>query len=167
VAKIRVLLADDHAAILAQVRQELSEELEIVGAVANGRDAVEAVLRLSPDVLVTDISMPILNRFQVASQLRASNSRTRIVFLTIQMDQDYVAAALSAGAYGYVTKPHLSTDLIRAIREALAGQVFVSKSAVWSAIRVRSGGCLEALSPSFDEMCSALGRPSIAPDLLR
>jgi DNA-binding NarL/FixJ family response regulator len=66
--------------------------------------------------------MPILD--QTASQLRAANSPTRIVFRTIHMDQDYVAAALSAGAYGYVTKSQMSTDLIPAIREAIEGHVF-------------------------------------------
>jgi len=127
VAKIRVLLADDHAATLEPVRFELDEGFDIVGTAANGRDAVEAVLRLRPDVLVTDISMPILDRLQAASRLRAANSPTRLVFLTIHRDQDYVAAALSAGAYGYVTMPHMSTDLIPAIRAALAGHVFVSR----------------------------------------
>lgn len=128
-AKIRVLLADDHVAILNQVRLELAEEFDIVGTVANGRDAVDAVLRLSPDVLVTDISMPILDGLQAACRLRTANSQTKIVFLTIHTDQDFVAAALSCGAYGYVTKPHISTDLIPAIREALAGHVFVSRAA--------------------------------------
>jgi DNA-binding NarL/FixJ family response regulator len=127
-AKIRVLLADDHEAILEQVRLELGEDFEIVGSVGNGRDAVEAVLRLHPDVLVTDISMPILDGLQAARRLRSSNCATKIVFLTIHSDPDFVAAALSAGAFGFVTKPHLSTDLIPAIREALEGHVFVSRA---------------------------------------
>ncbi len=127
--KIRVVLADDHVAILNQVRLELGEEFDIVGTVANGRDAVEAVLRLSPDVLVTDISMPILDGLQAACRLRSANSRTKIVFLTIHADHDFVAAALSCGAYGYVTKPHLATDLVPAIQEAMAGHVFVSRAA--------------------------------------
>ena len=126
--KIRVLLADDHAAILDQVRLELGEDFDIVGSVRNGRDAVDAALRLNPDVLVTDISMPILDGLQAARHLRSSNCRTKIVFLTIHADPDFVAAALSTGAFGYVTKPHLSTDLIPAIREALAGHVFVSRA---------------------------------------
>ena len=127
-AKIRVLLADDHEAVLEQVRLELGEDFDIVGSVANGRDAIDAVLRLNPDVLVTDISMPILDGLQAARRLRTSNSNTRIVFLTIHTDPDFVAAALSAGAFGYVAKPQLSTDLIPAIREALEGHVFVSRA---------------------------------------
>lgn len=126
--KIRVIIADDHDAILEQVRLELGQDFDIVGSFGNGRDAVEAVLRLHPDVLVTDISMPILDGLQAARQLRKSNCGTKIVFLTIHADPDFVAAALSTGAFGYVTKPHLSTDLIPAIREALEGHVFVSRT---------------------------------------
>ena len=128
-AKTRVLLADGHAGILEQVRRELGEDFDIAGAVTNGLDAVDAVLSLNPDVLVTAISLPILDGLQVASRLRAANSSTRIVFLTVHTDQDFVAAALSTGAYGYVTKAHMSTDLIPAICEALAGHVFVSRAA--------------------------------------
>ncbi len=125
--KIRVLLADDHEAILEQVRLQLGEDFDIVGSVGNGRDAVDAVLRLQPDVLVTDISMPVLDGLQAARRLRSSNCGTKIVFLTIHTDPDFVAAALSTGAFGYVTKPRLSTDLIPAIQQALEGHVFVSR----------------------------------------
>ena len=126
-AKVRVLLADDHEAILARVRALLCEEFDIVATVNNGRDAVTEVGRLDPDVLVTDISMPILDGLQAASRLRSTESRTKIVFLTVHEDQDFVSAALSSGATGYVTKSHLSTDLIPAIREVLQGQTFVSE----------------------------------------
>ena len=125
--KIRVLLADDHEAILEQVRLQLGEDFDIVGSVGNGRDAVDAVLRLQPDVLVTDISMPVLDGLQAARRLRSSNCGTKIVFLTIHTDPDFVAAALSTGAFGYVTKPRLSTDLIPAIQQAFEGHVFVSR----------------------------------------
>lgn len=126
--KIRVLLADDHEAILARVRAVLGEDFDIVGAVNNGRDAVEEVQRLDPDVLVIDISMPVLHGLQAVSQLRSSNRRTKVVFLTVHEDQDFVAAAFSAGASGYVTKSHVTTDLVPAIREALLGRTFVSQS---------------------------------------
>jgi len=126
-AKIRVVLADDHHAVLAEVRQELGEEFEIVAAVEDGGKAVEAVRRLDPDVLVLDISMPVLNGLQAASRLQADNCRTKIVFLTIHEDPDFLKAALSAGASGYVTKSRLS-DLVPAIREALLGRTFVSES---------------------------------------
>jgi len=124
--KVRVLLADDHEAILAKVRAVLGDEFDIVGAVRNGREALEEVQRLDPDVLVIDISMPVLNGLQAMSQLRAGNARAKVVFLTVHEDQDYVDAAFGAGAAGYVTKSHVTTDLVPAIHEALQGGTYVS-----------------------------------------
>lgn len=126
--KIRVLLADDHDAILARVQAVLVDDFDVVGAVKNGRDAVEEAHRLDPDVLVIDISMPVLDGLQAVSRLRSTNRRTKVVFLTVHEDPDYVVAAFSAGANGYVTKSRLTTDLVPAIREALEGHTFVSKS---------------------------------------
>jgi DNA-binding NarL/FixJ family response regulator len=127
-SRIRVLLADDHEEVLARVRVILGEDFDIVGAVNNGRDAVEEAERLHPDVLVIDISMPILNGLQAVSQLRQTNHRTKIVFLTVHEDPDFVAAALSAGASAYVTKEDVTTDLLPAIYEVLQGGTYISQS---------------------------------------
>ena len=127
-SKIRVLLADDHPAVLERVCEILGEDFEIVGTANNGREAVLAALRLDPDVLVIDISMPVLNGLQATQQLRAVNQRTKIMFLTVHQDQDFVAAALSAGASGYVSKSEVASDLVPAIRDAIAGRIYVSKS---------------------------------------
>jgi DNA-binding NarL/FixJ family response regulator len=127
VGKARVLLADDHEAILNGARSVLDGEFEIVGAVKNGRDAVLEVQRLDPDVLVIDISMPVLNGLQAVSLL-GPNLRTKVVFLTLHADQAFVAAAFSAGASAYVLKHDLVTDLPLAIREALQGRRFTSRS---------------------------------------
>jgi DNA-binding NarL/FixJ family response regulator len=126
--KIRVLLADDHQALLERVSGILAEDFDVVGAVNNGRDAVEEVERLDPDVLVIDISMPILNGLQAAERLLAKKCRAKVIFLTVHGDQDFVAAALSAGASGYITKADVTTDLIPAIREAIAGRIYISTS---------------------------------------
>ena len=125
-AKTRVLLADDHQTMLSRVRRELGEEFEIVATVTDGKAAVEAALLYDPDVLVTDISMPVMDGLQVASALKANHSRAKIVFLTIHEDADFFDAAFSAGASGYVTKARLSTDLIVAIRHVLRGHKFLS-----------------------------------------
>lgn len=127
-SKIRILLADDHQAVLQRVCGLLCEDHDIVGTVSNGRDAVVATLRLNPDVLVIDISMPILNGLQAAQQLRSAKQPTKIVFLTVHTGEDFVDAALSAGALGYVTKADVGTDLIPAISEAMAGRIYLSKS---------------------------------------
>lgn len=126
-SKLRVLLADDHETILARVRGILGEEFDVIGAVNNGRDAISEVERLDPDVLVIDISMPILNGLQVMSKL-GSNCRTKVVFLTVHEDPDFVAAAFSAGASGYVVKEDVTTDLVLAIRATLEGRMYLSQS---------------------------------------
>ena len=126
--RIRVVLADDHQEMVAIIRRTLGEEFEIIGSVEDGRQAVEAVHTLDPDVLVIDMSMPILNGLQAAKRLQTANCRTKVIFLTIHEGPDFLDAAFSAGASGYVTKARLSTDLIPALHEAMLGHTFVSGS---------------------------------------
>ena len=128
VDKIRVVLADDHREVIAKIRLVLGDEFDIIEAAENGHQAVSAVLALNPDVFVTDISMPVLNGLQAARRIQKTNSRVKIIFLTIHEDRDFIAAAFSAGATGYVTKRRLSIDLVLAIEEALKGHTFVSNS---------------------------------------
>jgi DNA-binding NarL/FixJ family response regulator len=128
VNRIRVVLADDHCEVIAKIRGILGDEFDIIEAAENGREAVTAVLALDPDIFVTDISMPLLNGLQAARNIQKKNSRVKIIFLTIHEDRDFIAAAFSAGATGYVTKRRLSTDLVVAIQEALKGRAFVSNS---------------------------------------
>src|SRR5580658_1711623 len=128
VDKIRVVLAYDHREVIAKIRLVLGDEFDIIEAAENGHQAVSAVLALNPDVFVTDISMPVLNGLQAARRIQKTNSRVKIIFLTIHEDRDFIAAAFSAGATGYVTKRRLSTDLVVAIQEALKGHTFVSDS---------------------------------------
>jgi DNA-binding NarL/FixJ family response regulator len=128
VGKIRVVLADDHREVIAKVRGVLGDDFEVLEVVENGHQAVTAVLALDPDIFVTDISMPILNGLQAARSIQKTNSRVKIIFLTIHEDRDFIAAAFSAGATGYVTKRRLSTDLVFAIQEAMKGHTFVSNS---------------------------------------
>jgi DNA-binding NarL/FixJ family response regulator len=126
--KIRVLLADDHEAILEQIRAVLGQEFEIVGTVKNGQDALLETQRLDPDVLVIDISMPVIDGLQAARHLQSKKLQTKVVFLTVHEDEDFVNAAFAAGASAYVTKPRITTDLVSAIRDALAGRRYVSES---------------------------------------
>src|SRR5277367_58040 len=128
VGKIRVVLADDHREVIAKVRGVLGDDYEVLETAENGQQAVTAVLALDPDIFVTDISMPLLNGLQAARSIQKMNSRVKIIFLTIHEDRDFIAAAFSAGATGYVTKRRLSTDLVLAMQEALKGNTFVSKS---------------------------------------
>lgn len=125
---ITVLLADDSRAMLTDLREELSKEFSIAGMVDNGEEAIRDVYRLDPDILVLDISMPGLSGIQVASLLRDAGARTKVLFLSIHEQSEYISAAFSAGGCGYVTKRHLATDLARAIHEVFAGQTFLSPS---------------------------------------
>ena len=124
--KVRVLLADDHQAILARVRRELGEEFEVIGTAANGAEAVDAVSQLDPDVLVIDISMPGLSGLEAAERLHTSCRRTKIVFLTIHSEEQFVQACIAEGALGYVVKGHMKAHLIPAIQAALIGESYVS-----------------------------------------
>lgn len=125
--KVRVLLADDNEPILVRVRAVLGEQFDIVGSVGNGWDAVTEVQRLDPDVLLIDISMPLLDGLQAVSRLN-SNIRTKVVFLTVHEDQDFLDAAFAVGASGYVAKSDVTTDLVPAICEVLAGRKYISRS---------------------------------------
>ena len=121
-----MVLADDHQQMITMVRQTFGEEFEVLAAAEDGEQAVNAILMLSPDVLVMDISLPVLNGLQAAKLLQAANSRAKIIFLTVYESPDFVEAAFCAGASGYVNKKRLYTDLIPAIREAMSGRTFIS-----------------------------------------
>jgi DNA-binding NarL/FixJ family response regulator len=127
VAKLaRLLLADDHAAMLGKTVRLLEGEFAIVGTVGNGLDLIEAALRLDPDVVVLDITMPGLDGIQAVRRLQRAGCRARLVFLTVHEDPDYVRAALGAGGTAYVVKARLVSDLIPAISAALSGERFIS-----------------------------------------
>ena len=127
-AIIGVLLVDDNGEMLTDLRDELSAEFEIAGTAENGEQAVREVFRLEPDIVVLDITMPVMNGLQVASLLREKRPATKILFLTIHEEPEYISAAFSAGACGYVTKRRLASDLRAAIREVYDGRNFLSPS---------------------------------------
>lgn len=123
---IRVFLADDNVAMLADLREELADQFEIVGTAENGLDVVKFVCLLDPDVLVMDITMPEQNGIEAALQLRAMRSRTKILFLTIHEEPEYISAAFQAGALAYVTKRRLAADLVAAVYAVFEGREFLS-----------------------------------------
>jgi DNA-binding NarL/FixJ family response regulator len=119
-------LADDHKEIREKVMQQLDPEFEVVGAVEDGNALMKAASRMKPDVCVVDISMPIMNGLEAVTEMKASGSTVKIVFLTVHEDPDFLKAALDAGASGYVVKSRVASDLSPAIRAALAGRLFIS-----------------------------------------
>jgi DNA-binding NarL/FixJ family response regulator len=128
VARIRLLLAEDHPEMRTITLRILEREFDVVGAVGDGQALLEAVSRLKPDVCVMDISMPILSGIEAAILLRQSGSPVKIVFLTVHAQDVFVEAALEAGALGYVLKPRMASDLRLAVQEAFCGRSFVSPS---------------------------------------
>ncbi len=126
-ARPKIVLADDHAGVIENVSRLLSPGYDVVAAVSDGRKAVEAVMRYDPDVAILDISMPELDGFEVANEVRRlQHCKTRLLFLTVYGDEDYVVAALESGATGYVLKSSIRSDLIHAIEEVLKGNLFIS-----------------------------------------
>ncbi len=129
--RFRVLLADDHEAMLKRVKTVLEPEFEVVGAVDNGQALVRTAEELNPDVLVVDISMPVLNGIDAVRQIMKSGSTARVIFLTVHEDPDIVPLCLDAGALGFVVKSRLASDLIPAIQFALTNYRFVSPTVPW------------------------------------
>ena len=123
----RVLVADDIASVSNAVAGLLRGSFEVVGMVSDGRAALEESLKLEPDLVVLDISMPEMTGIEVARELKKHHSKAQIVFLTVHKDPDILATSLAAGGLGYVLKVRMDTDLIPAMNEALAGHVFVSR----------------------------------------
>lgn len=121
----RVLLVDDNTAILEQIRRTLEARYDIVAAVSSPAAAIET-LSLAPEIIVLDIAMGQESGIDLARRIVELDPLPRIVFLTVYADQDFVLAALSAGALGYVVKPRLSSDLIPAIESAAHGEIFLS-----------------------------------------
>jgi DNA-binding NarL/FixJ family response regulator len=122
---MRVLLADDHPGLLEVVRGLMKTDFDVVGCVDTGESLFEAALKLHPDVIVTDITMPKLDGIAAVDRLRESGCTSKVVFFTNYSDPDFVSAGLKTGALAYVQKAFMATDLLFAIQEALAGRVFV------------------------------------------
>jgi DNA-binding NarL/FixJ family response regulator len=125
--KARILLADDHPRFPEMEERLLEPEFEVVGKVSNGQALLEEALRLKPDVVVTDISMPVLDGIEAVDRLMGSGCASRFVFLTVHSDPDFVRRCLLTGAFGYVVKSRIASELVLAIREALAGNIFISQ----------------------------------------
>jgi DNA-binding NarL/FixJ family response regulator len=124
--KPRLLLADDHTLLLEGIRLMLEPEFELVGSVEDGQALLAAAKTLKPDVILLDISMPVLNGIDAARRLRKLLPSAKLIFLTMHADPDYVAEAFRAGAMGYLLKRAAASELLTAIRAVLKGNHYVS-----------------------------------------
>jgi DNA-binding NarL/FixJ family response regulator len=124
--KPRILLADDHQIVIEGLKALLQDEFELAGFATNGRELLDHARTLSPDVIVADVSMPLLNGIDACRMLREEGSTAKIVFLTMHPDMVYATRALEAGASGYVLKHSASDELVSAIHTALRGGRHIS-----------------------------------------
>jgi DNA-binding NarL/FixJ family response regulator len=126
VTRPRILIADDHKIVVAGLKRLLAPDFDIAGIVEDGRELVSVAGRLRPDVIIADISMPMLNGIEAVSQIKKSHEEIKVVFLTMHPDVTYALNAFKAGASGYVLKHSAPDELVTAIREALCGRTYIT-----------------------------------------
>jgi DNA-binding NarL/FixJ family response regulator len=124
--KTKLLLADDHPPLVEAAVAILRPHYDIVGIAADGATLVSEALRLRPEVIVSDITLPIFNGIEAIHRLRLSNSQAKVVFLTVHSEEGFLTACMAEGALGYVLKSRMKTQLIPAIEAALEGKSYVS-----------------------------------------
>jgi DNA-binding NarL/FixJ family response regulator len=134
----RVLLADDHTMVVEAFRKLLELEFEIVGTVGDGRALVATAPGLKPDVIVIDISMPLLNGMDAGRELKRLLPRTKLIALTMNEDCEVASEALRSWASGYLLKKSAGSELVKAIREVLKGKSYVTPGSLCSRSASRS-----------------------------
>ena len=124
--RIRLLIADDHVMFAQGLESLLRDEFDLLGTAGNGEDLVSATLSLEPDVILVDISMPVLSGFDAVRRIRESGSQTKIIFLTMHDDATLLSEAFRCGALGYILKQAAGEELVNAIKEVAQGHKYVS-----------------------------------------
>lgn len=126
--KIRILVADDHGIVRQGLRflLERQEDFEVVGEAADGREVVRLAEELNPQMIVTDIAMPLLNGIDAAEQVLRRSPETKVIFLSMYADEEFLTRALTVGVKGYLLKDSAELDLVRAVHAVAAGNSFFS-----------------------------------------
>jgi DNA-binding NarL/FixJ family response regulator len=124
--KPRVLLADDHTFVLEGFKKLLEEHCELVGAVEDGRALIETAIRLKPDIVILDISMPRLNGIEAAKKLRKQLPGMKLIFVTMHADAAYVNEAFRTGASGYLLKRSAAMELLQAVQSVMDGNFYIT-----------------------------------------
>ena len=160
----RILIADDHAIVGEALRSLLSESYDVVGVVPDGRALLAEATKLTPDVIVLDIGMPLLNGLDAGERLKQLLPSVKLVFLTMKDDPNLAAAALNLGTVGYVLKHSAASELLKAISEVLRGRSYVTpklKPENWAVREARAQQFSKGLTPRQREVLQLLaeGRP--------
>jgi DNA-binding NarL/FixJ family response regulator len=124
--KTRILLADDHRIVLEGLKKLLAADYDVIGQAEDGHSLIQEALRLRPDVIIADISMPSLNGIDAVQQIRKEGLKPKVIFLTMHNDALYAKEALDKGASGFVLKHSAPAELILAVQEALRGNTYIS-----------------------------------------
>ena len=124
--KPRILLADDHALIIEGFRRILEDSYDLVGTATDGRALIESAKSLQPDIIILDVSMPLLNGIDAAVHLKKLCPKTKLIFVTMHADTEYVRSAFEAGASAYVLKRSAVYELDQAIRAVLSGHSYIT-----------------------------------------
>jgi DNA-binding NarL/FixJ family response regulator len=157
--RLRVLLVDDHVILVESLKKLLESEFEIVGSAGDGRAMLDMALQLRPDVVLLDVTLPVLNGLEAARRLKKKAPSISIIFLTMNEDRELAAEALRIGAAGYVLKTSAASEVCQAIRAAQSGQTFVTASVDPSHWPKRKSGHAEpyrALTPRQKEVLQLL-----------
>ena len=125
-ARPRVLIADDHKIVVEGLKKMLQHDFDIAGTVEDGRELITSVEKHHPDVIIADVSMPMLNGIDAVRQIKKVHKTIKVVFLTMQLDVAYAVSAFKVGASGYVLKHSAPDELVTAINEALKGRTYVT-----------------------------------------
>ncbi|MBL8038234.1 response regulator [Nitrospira sp. CMX1] len=126
--KPRILIADDHLLVAEGIRKLLESEVEVLGVFSDGRALTKAVEETHPDLIIVDISLPLLNGLDAARQVKQFDPKVKILMLTMHADQVFVVEAFRLGVSGYVLKQSLAGELQQAVRELLKGNTYISPS---------------------------------------
>ena len=157
--RTRILLVDDHMVLVESLKKLLESEFDIVGSAGDGRTMLEMALKLQPDVVLLDVTLPVLNGLEAARRLKKWNPKVTIIFLTMHEDRDLAAEALRIGAAGYVLKKSAASEVRQAIKGALSGHTFVTASvdpSHWSNRNSRHGESYRALTVRQREVLQLL-----------
>ena len=170
--KPRLLMADDHSIMLAGLRKLVEGTCEVVGEVEDGRALVEAAERLRPDLILLDISMPLLNGMDAARQIKKSVPEAKLIFLTMHASPVFATEALQAGASGYLLKQSAASELLHAIDTVLKGQTYltptITKPVLDSIVRQSQGELkrsLMQLTPRQREVLQLLAEGKSPKDI--